>query len=409
MHKRALRLCDDALWELYKQLRNQITGKLRKLRRFRHHLNEHRGNLKEFWKILRLVLPKKNKSTCIKKLVVNNKEMTDSKLIVNALNSHFVGIGKSVPSEAYPDQEINLNSTPVDYLNEPVSNANLFRFQSITNEQAYKALTGISTTKAKDADDTSAKFIKSVAGQIAPSVAYLFNESFRLGSFLSAGKLARVSPLHKGGNSSSIDNQRPISVLPCLSKVYEDFANSQLQDYACESKMISEKQFAYKKFLSCNVALILLVDEWKWAIDNKKLTVAAFLDLRKAFDVMNHRILLNKLKNAGITGTAIQWFESYLTDRKQYVCWNGYSSDVLSVKQGVPQGSVLGPTLFSIYYDIVHSVITNSSCKLSADDIEINSSDSNIGSAVDNVNEDLVSVEKWLKKMKWSRTPRNLR
>ena len=111
---------------------------------------------------------------------------------------------------------------------------------------------------------------------------------------------------------------------------------------------------------------------------------------------MNHRILLNKLKNAGITGTAIQWFESYLTDRKQYVCWNGYSSDVLSVKQGVPQGSVLGPTLFSIYYDSVHSVITNSSCKLFADDTEINSSDSNIGSAVDNVNEDLVSVEKWL-------------
>ena len=96
---------------------------------------------------------------------------------------------------------------------------------------------------------------------------------------------------------------------------------------------------------------------------------------------MNHRILLNKLKYAGITGTDVQWFEIYLTDRKQYVCWNGYSSDVLSMKQGAPQGSALGPTLFSIYYDSIHSVITNS----------------DIGSAVDNVNEDLVSVEKWLK------------
>ena len=113
LHKPALRLYDDALWELYKQLRNQITGKLRKLRRevFKHHPNEHRGNPKEFWKILRLVLPKKNKSTCIKKLVVNNKETTDPKLIVNALNSHFVGIGKSVLSEAYPDQEIQLQLT----------------------------------------------------------------------------------------------------------------------------------------------------------------------------------------------------------------------------------------------------------------------------------------------------------
>ena len=112
--------------------------------------------------------------TCIKKLV-NNKEMTDPKFIVNALNSHFVGIGKSILSEAYPDKEINLNSTPVDYLNEPVSNANLFRFQSITNEQAYKALTGISTTKAKDADDIWAKFILARSPLVWPT--YLMNRS----------------------------------------------------------------------------------------------------------------------------------------------------------------------------------------------------------------------------------------
>jgi hypothetical protein len=130
-------------------------------------------------------------------------------------------------------------------------------------------------------------------------------------------------------------------------------ANLQLQDYACERKMITDKQFAYKKLSSCNVALILLVDEWKWAIDNKQLTVAAFLDLRKAFDVINHRLLLSKLKNGGISGMAIQLLESYPKDRKQYVCWNGYCSDVLSVEHGVSQGSVLGPTLFSIYYDSV--------------------------------------------------------
>ena len=257
-------------------------------------------------------------------------------------------------------------------------------------------LIAINTAKAKGADNISAKAIRVVAGQIAPSVAYLFNESFRLGTFPSACKLAHVSPLHKGGDSSNRDNQQPISILPCLSKLYEGLANLQLQDYACESKMISDKQFAYKKFSSCNVALILLIDEWKWAIDNKQLTVAAFLDLRKAFDVINHRLLLSKLKNGGISGMAIQWLESYLKDRKQYVCWNGYCSDVLSVEHGVPQGSVLGPTLFSIYYDSVQSVITNSSCRLFADDTEIHSSNSIISRAVENVNEDLVSVEKWL-------------
>ena len=213
---------------------------------------------------------------------MENKEIIDPKQIANALNSHFVRIGNSVLSEAYPDQ-VKI-STPTENLNEPDHRANLFTFQSITNEQVYNALIAINTAKAKGADDISAKAIRLVAGHIAPSVAYLFNESFRLGTFPSAWKLARVSPLHKGGDSSNRDNQRPISILPCLSKVYEGLANLQLQDYACESKMISDKQFAYKKFSSCNVALILLVDEWKWAIDNKQLTVAAFLDLRKAFD-----------------------------------------------------------------------------------------------------------------------------
>ena len=115
-------------------------------------------------------------------------------------------------------------------------------------------LIAINIGKANGADDISAKAIRLVAGQFVPSVAYLFNESFRLGTFPSAWKLACVSPLHKGGDSSNRDNQRPISILPCLSKVYEGLANLQLQDYACESKMISDKQFAYKKFSSCNVA-----------------------------------------------------------------------------------------------------------------------------------------------------------
>jgi sarcosine oxidase/L-pipecolate oxidase len=305
VHKPALRLSDSDTWELYKQLRNQVTSKLRKQRRdfFKHRLNEQRGNPKEFWKTLRLVLPKKNKSTCINDLVVENNEIIDPKQITNALNSHFVGIGNSVLSEAFPDQ-VKI-STPTENLNERDHRANLFTFQSITNEQVYNALIAINTEKKKGADDISAKAIRLVAGQIAPSVAYLFNESFRLGTFLSAWKLARVSPLHKGGDSSNRDNQRPISILPCLSKVYEGLANLQLlQGYACESKTISDKQFAYKRFSSCNVALILLVDEWKWAIDSKHLTVAAFLDLRKAFNVINHRLLLSKLKNGGISGIA---------------------------------------------------------------------------------------------------------
>ena len=136
---------------------NQVTSKLRKqcCDFFKHRLNEHRGNPKEFWKTMQLVLPKKNKLTCINNLVVENKEIIDPKQIANALNSHFMGIGNSVLSEAYPDQ-VKI-STPTENLNEPDHRTNLFTFQSITNEQVYNTLIAINIAKAKGADDISAK------------------------------------------------------------------------------------------------------------------------------------------------------------------------------------------------------------------------------------------------------------
>ena len=221
-----------------------------------------------------------------------------------------------------------------------------FGFKHIPNEEVYNALISMNTTKATGGDNIPAKAIKLVAGQIAPSIGCLFNESFNLGTFPSSWKIARVSPLFKGGDPTDRDNQRPISVLPCLSNVLERFADSQLKEYAENNNLISDNQFAYRRFSSCNIALIRLVDDWKWAIDNKKVTIACFLDLRKAFDIINHEILLLKLKNAGIIGTPLVCFTSYLNGRKQYVCCNGYSSDVMNVEYGVPQGSVLGPTAF---------------------------------------------------------------
>ena len=146
-----------------------------------------------------------------------------------------------------------------------------------------------------------------------------------------------------------------MSVLPCLAKVLERFANQQFQDFVVENKLISEKQFAYPKRSSCNIALIRLVDEWKWSIDIKQIAIAAFLDLRKAFDVINHNLLLKKLESAGVSGSAFRWFKSY--NRRQYVTSNSTESKSLALRYGVPQGSVLGPTLFCAHYNHVTSTL----------------------------------------------------
>ena len=208
-------------------------------------------------------------------------------------------------------------------------------FQYVSNEQVFKAQYTLDAGKAARVDDIPVKAIKSVAGHIAPSIAYLFNESFRQGEFPLMWKIARILSVFKGGISTDCKNYRPVSVLPCLAKVLERFANQQFQDFEVENKLMSEKQFAYQKRSSCNIALIRLVDEWKSSIDSKQISVAAFLDLRKAFDVINHNLLLKKLESAGVSGSAFHWFKNYLDNRRQYVPCNSTESKYLVLRHGV--------------------------------------------------------------------------
>ena len=208
-------------------------------------------------------------------------------------------------------------------------------------------------------------------------------------------KIARIVPLFEGGNPSVRNSHRPISILPCLSKLHEGFANTQLKEYADQTNLISMNEFAYRKNSVCLLAPLLLIDQWKWAIDRKSITVAAYLDLRKAFDIINHDILLSKLDMAGITGTSYNWFKSYLTDRKQFVTYKDTQSEVMDLNYGVPQGSVCGPSLFSIHFDGVLSSIKLSNCTLYADNTELHASDCTAASAAASMNCDLVNIDIW--------------
>ena len=187
------------------------------------------------------------------------------------------------------------------------------------------------------------------------------------GSLPSKWKEAEVRPIFKKGNKSTPGNYRPVSLTAIICKVFEKFIRDAMYNHLTSNKLLSEDQFGFCTGRSCALQLLVTINDWLGCLDNKVPIDAAYLDFRKAFDSVPHKRLLTKLKGYGIKGNVLLWVEDFLKDRTQYVSINGKSSERAPVTSGVPQGSVLGPTLF-IYFinDLPEEVKCN--LKIFADD-----------------------------------------
>ena len=155
-----------------------------------------------------------------------------------------------------------------------------------------------------------------------------------------------------------MDNYRPMSLLPAISKVFEKAAHIQLSNYFTQNKLFHHSQYGFREDPSTELAALELVDRIHLDLDKRKYPIAIYMDLSKAFDTLDHNILLNKLKYYGVKNTELSWFQSYLTERSQYVEINSHTSNVLTISTGVPQRSILGPLIFLIYMKDIPEVST---------------------------------------------------
>ena len=202
--------------------------------------------------------------------------------------------------------------------------------------------------------------------------------------------------MYKANSKENFANYRPISVLPCFSKILEKLMYKRAITFLNKNNILSNNQYGFRAGHSTQQVVIELVDKISQAIERNEYTVGLFLDLSKAFDTVNHHILLEKLEHYGFRGVALEWFKNYLTNRKQMVNYKSVNSDTLVVSCGVPQGSVLGPLLFLIYVNDISQSSSLLSFLLFADDTNLFFSHKDIKILGKTVNEELCKVANWL-------------
>lgn len=390
LKKKSISNKSRSTFEAYKRVRNQINTAIKKAKvnYLTNEIDYDSQSSWHTWRAINTLLGRKSKVTGVKELNVEENIVTDPRIISDTFNVHFSTVGSKI-SGSVP----HTTTLPETFVKQSDST---FQFSTIAPSMIQHMLSRLCIRKASGLDKISAEILRLAAPVISGPLSIIFNQSIQTGIFPDKWKNAKVFPVHKGNAKDDPNNYRPISVLPVVAKVFEKLVYDQVYHYLNENNILSQFQSGFRSANSTVTALLQATENWYKNIDCGYINGVVLVDLSKAFDTVDHTILLKKLNMYGFNNIPLDWFKSYLDDRQQCCMANGIQSDFKPITTGVPQGSILGPLLFLLYINDLPNCLTSTTPGMYADDTQITASAETVNEVENTLNSDLKNLHTWL-------------
>ena len=390
----------DVNYNQYKIQRNICTSLRRKA--IKDHFvkkSSEPENPREFWNAYRPFLHGKTKQANDIIIKENNVIINDKKEIAELFNAHFIQIADSVPLIKETDYgQFFENHPSIRAIHEKNRAANAplcFNFEHINQAQVERSLLDVNVHKSCGHDMLPPRLVKESATVIAEPITNILNTSIDQGCYPSAWKMGQVTPLFKKNDEFNKANYRPVTVLPVLNNIYERTLATQLGEFY--SAILSDFISSYRKFYSCETALLRLTEDWRRMRDRGELVAVVSMDLSKAFDVIQHDLLIAKLKAYGIGEGSCALLKDYLSGRQQRVKIGDTFSNWADTRRGVPQGSVFRPIFFNIFINDLFCHIKYAKLNAYADDHQIYSSNLDPHALEDCICQEVNVANQWYK------------